>query len=73
VLLRIIGFVLFALTYSAIVYPAGVVVCPDHGVRSAFTGNRQITFNGSKRHEYCEYTHPSKDLKGNHKFWTDCQ
>jgi hypothetical protein len=32
-----------------------------------------VVFNGSKRHDYCEYSHVLRDLSGTHKFWSDCE
>lgn len=69
----IITLLLLVLLFALSVAASGLVICPEHGVKSAFTGNRQVVFNGSKRHNYCEYTHPLRDLSGNHKFWSDCE
>ena len=70
---RIIISLLLILFFALALHSAGIVICPDHGVRSAFTGNKKIVYNGSKRHDYCEYTHPLKDLSNSHKFWSDCE
>ena len=62
---------MLALAHNA--HAAGIVICSEHGVRSAATGNKKVVFDGSKRHDYCEYTHLLRDLSGSHKFWSECQ
>jgi cell division protein FtsL len=64
---------LLTLLFALFATASGLVICPEHGVKSAFTGNRQVVFNGSKRHDYCEYSHVLRDLSGTHKFWSDCE
>lgn len=43
-----------------------ITICPDHGEKSTFTGNRKF----ADRVWYCEYSHPLKG--GRHTFWREC-
>lgn len=43
-----------------------VVICPEHGVRAVYTGNRKTII----RKAYCEYSHPTR--LGKHTFWQEC-
>ena len=56
----------FALCATIALGMTSVVICPDHGVKANFTGNRK---NVSKK-AYCEYSHPTR--LSTHKFWQEC-
>lgn len=43
-----------------------VVICPEHGVKAAYTGNRKF----ANKKWYCEYSHPTR--LDTHKFWNEC-
>jgi hypothetical protein len=43
-----------------------VVICPEHGVKAVYTGNRKTV----QRKTYCEYSHPTR--LDSHKFWNEC-
>jgi len=43
-----------------------VVLCPEHGVKAVYTGNRKF----SQKKWYCEYSHPTR--LESHKFWNEC-
>lgn len=50
-----------------------IVICPTHGTQAHWTGQRKTQFSkDNKRKDYCEYSHPLKDLSGVDKFWQDC-
>lgn len=43
-----------------------IVICPEHGVKATYTGNRKT----AQRKTYCEYSHPTR--LSTHKFWNEC-
>jgi hypothetical protein len=45
---------------------AALVICPEHGEKSAATGNRKF----ADKHWYCEYEHTTRQSV--HKFWQEC-
>lgn len=62
---------LFVLTAAASVQQ--IVICPTHGSQAHWTGQRKTQFGkDNKRKDYCEYSHPLKDLSGVDKFWQEC-
>ena len=52
---------------AVLLFVLSSVVCPDHGVRSTWTGNKRF----AGKHTYCEYEHPLY-MGGVHKFWQGC-
>jgi hypothetical protein len=71
--IRVVVFTMLTVVLIGRILGAGLAVCPDHGVKSAFTGNKRSVFSGNKRLDYCEYTHPLSDLSDSHKFWQRCE
>lgn len=57
----------FVLPLAVFLFVASQVVCPDHGVKSSFTGNKRF----ADKRTYCEYEHPLPQ-GGVHKFWSEC-
>lgn len=43
-----------------------IVICPDHGVKAVYTGNRKF----AQKKMYCEYSHATR--LSTHKFWQEC-
>ena len=56
----------FALCATIALGMNSVVICPDHGVKAAYTGNRKF----ASKKWYCEYSHPTR--LSTHKFWQEC-
>lgn len=53
----------------------GIQICPQDGIRSAFTGNTKsehIPFRTQPK-KVCEYSHPAQQGEPAHKFWADCE
>jgi len=65
-ILPIIFVIALALCATIALGVESVVICPEHGVRSVYTGNRKF----AQKKWYCEYSHPTR--LETHKFWQEC-
>lgn len=64
----VLGTVVAALLIISLAHATNLlIICPDHGVSAAYTGNRKKV----GRKWYCEYSHPTTGYT--HKIWSECE